>query len=227
MLSLIVVALLSADAGMDAGLKRDAGLPDAGVSKTDAGVKDGGVKDAGHGPFLAVLPTKQPDGGALVSCKQAPQICFSPEGDCDLLVANLIDKAEPGSAVNVIIYSLNRPVIVDALLRARTRATVRLIVDTSQIQDPKEQPQLRRLLDAGIPMKRDTHNGIMHMKVVVVNRREFLTGSFNFTNNASDNNDENMLVWDCQKVALVYDAKFEALWARFKDATELVMRDGG
>jgi cardiolipin hydrolase len=66
----------------------------------------------------------------------------------------------------------------------------------------------------------------MHMKVVVVNHREFLTGSFNFTNNASENNDENLLIWDCQKYALVYENKFEQLWAKFKDAAEAVAKAG-
>lgn len=188
---------------------------------------DAGVKDAGLGPFPETLASKQPDGGVLSPCKQTPVVCFSPEGDCDLLVANLIDKVTDGGTVNVIIYSINRPGIVEALVRARARASVRVIVDSSQIQDAKEQVALRRLLDAGVPLKRDTHSGIMHMKVVVVDRKELLTGSFNFTNNASENNDENMLVWDCQKVALVYEAKFERLWSKFKDASDMVMRDGG
>jgi phosphatidylserine/phosphatidylglycerophosphate/cardiolipin synthase-like enzyme len=114
---------------------------------------------------------------------------------------------------------------VDAILRARERKVpVRMIIDTLQILEPREQAQLQRLLAAGVPMKRDTHRGIMHMKVVIANDREFLTGSFNFTNNASENSDENMLIWDCQRNALTYATKFEQLWAKFKDATELVMR---
>jgi len=215
-----------ADAGkaVDAG-QPDAGKPDAGTSKADAGAVDAGKGKVVFAapPAVPVVPTKLPDGGALVTCSKKQTFCFSPEGDCDLQVAALIDRAS--AKLDIIIYSINRPSIVDAILRARARKVpVRMIIDTSQIIEPREQPQLQKLLAAGIPMKRDTHQGIMHMKVVVVNDREFLTGSFNFTNNASENNDENMLIWDCQRLALMYEGKFDQLWARFKDATEMVLR---
>lgn len=246
MFSLVLVVLLAADAGtdagtdaglkvdagskLDAGLKLDAGTKsDAGVVKLDAGTKDAGTRDAGvKAPVLPVFPTALPDGGALAACKQKQIICFSPEGQCDLQVVALIDRAQPGGALDILIYSINRDSIVNAILRAKTRqVAVRIIADTSQIADPKEQSQLRRLLAAGIPMKRDTHQGIMHNKVVVRDNQEFLIGSFNFTNNASENSDENMLIWDCQRLAMVYETKFEQLWAKFKDASELVMRDAG
>ena len=214
MLSLLVVALLSTDAG----LKLDAG------TKTDAGVRDAGQP----GPVVQVLPTKLPDGGSLAPCRETPQICFSPDGNCDLLVVRFIDRTQAGEALDISIYAFNRPSIIDAVLRVKAKgAVVRLILDTSQIGDPKEQLQLRRLVAVGVPMKRDTHQGSMHNKVVIRAGQEVLTGSLNFTNNASESNNENVLAWDCQKVALVYKAQFDALWVKFKDATELVMRDGG
>jgi phosphatidylserine/phosphatidylglycerophosphate/cardiolipin synthase-like enzyme len=201
----------------------------AAVSLPDAGKPDAGV-DAGTPvvPVPAVIPTTLADGGVLAACKQKQVICFSPEGNCDLQVVALIDRAV--SKLDVIIYSFNRVSIVDAVLRAKARGVnVRLIVDASQIGEPREVLQLRRVLAAGVPMKRDTHQGIMHMKVVVRDNQEFLTGSFNFTNNATENNDENLLVWDCQRLALVYVTKFDALWAKFKDATDSVLKgtDGG
>jgi len=214
------------DAGkvVDAG-QPDAGKPDAGTSKADAGAVDagkGGVVFAAP-PVVPAVWTKSPDGGVLAPCSLKQTFCFSPEGACDLQVAALIDRAT--TKLDIIIYSINRPSIVDAILRARARnVPVRIIIDTSQVVEPRELPQLQKLLGAGVAMKRDTHQGIMHMKVVVVNEREFLTGSFNFTNNASENNDENLLIWDCQRNALMYGAKFEQLWAKFKDATEMVMR---
>ena len=208
MFALVLAVMLSADGGTDAGVKP----------------KDAGVEVS----VLATIPTKLPDGGTLATCRPKQLICFSPEGNCDLQVVALIDRAPAGGALDILIYSLNRDSIVAAILRAKTRnVRVRMIIDTSQSIDPKENPQLRKLLAAGIPMKRDTHQGIMHDKVIVRDGQEFLIGSFNFTNNAAENNDENMLIWDCQKVALVYETKFEALWAKFKDATDYVIRDGG
>lgn len=187
---------------------------------------DAGTLDAG--PVLASIPTRLADGGVFAPCKQNPSVCFSPDNACDLLVAQSIDQAEPPYGADIAIYSINRESIAAAILRARARnVPVRLVLDASQIADAKEKPALQRLLDAGVAMKRDTHSGIMHNKFVVVNRRLLVTGSFNFTNNATENNDENVLSWDCQRVTTVYADRFDRLWSKFKDATDAVMKDGG
>jgi phosphatidylserine/phosphatidylglycerophosphate/cardiolipin synthase-like enzyme len=93
-----------------------------------------------------------------------------------------------------------------------------MVLDTSQMGQAKEIEQLVRLKAAGVPMKRDTHSGIMHMKVLVADSREFLTGSFNFTNNATLNNNENVFAWDCPRNAVLYQAEFNRIWTSFKDA---------
>jgi phosphatidylserine/phosphatidylglycerophosphate/cardiolipin synthase-like enzyme len=172
-------------------------------------VGDGGVADAGA---LSLGP-----------CSTKQIICFSPLGKCDLQLVALIDKAT--KTLEVAIFSINRVGVVDALIRAKQRGvTVRMVVDTTQISQDKETDQLVRLLLAGIPIKRDTHNGYMHSKVVVVDDTWLATGSFNFTNNASDNNNENMLIWSCPRNALLYRQEFERLWLTFKDATEQVRK---
>jgi phosphatidylserine/phosphatidylglycerophosphate/cardiolipin synthase-like enzyme len=145
-----------------------------------------------------------------------------------LRVAALVDRAKV--SLEVLIYSINRPSIVDAILRAKNRgAVVRVIVDATQIGEDKEQFQLQRLLAADIPVRRDTHRGSMHMKSVVVDNKEFLIGSFNFTNNATENNDESLLIWDCPRNAMLYKRRFELLWSKYTDATAAILKssDGG
>lgn len=173
---------------------------------------------------LLVVALLSVDGGTpLGPCREAVDICFSPDGACDLKIAALIGRTK--TTLEVSIYSLNRESIVAAVLQVKARTpspTVRIILDSSQIQEPRELLQLKRLLAAKIPMKRDTHSGIMHNKFVVRDGTEFATGSFNFTNNASQNNDENVLLWECPRNALVYQNRFNLLWAKFKDATDSI-----
>jgi phosphatidylserine/phosphatidylglycerophosphate/cardiolipin synthase-like enzyme len=183
-------------------------------------------------PTLMLLVLSVGDGGVvdagitLGPCSTKQTICFSPLGKCDLQLVSLIDKAT--KTLEVAIFSINRVVVVDALIRAKQRGvTVRMVVDTTQIGQDKEMDQLVRLLQVGISIKRDTHNGYMHSKVVVVDDTWFSTGSFNFTNNASDNNDENLLIWRCPRNALLYRQEFERMWRSFKDATDLVRKDAG
>lgn len=160
------------------------------------------------------------DGGSLDAgvklgpCRDRQTICFSPLGRCHEVVIGVIDRAV--STLDIAIYSLNQPDIVDAIARAKARGVkVRMVLDSTQIASPKEVEQLKKLV--GIPMKRDNHAGIMHLKTAVVDQKEFVTGSFNWTNNATANNNENLLAWECPKNAVLYQADFDRLWATFKD----------
>jgi phosphatidylserine/phosphatidylglycerophosphate/cardiolipin synthase-like enzyme len=187
-------------------LLADGGLIDGGA---DAGRADAGVK--------------------LGPCKETQEICFSPDGGCDLRVAAMIDRSR--TSLDVAIYSINRISIVDAILRVKARGvSVRVVVDSTQLGEDRERAQLLRLLAAHVPIKRDTHQGSMHMKVVVRDNQEFLVGSYNFTNNATDNNDESVLFWDCPRNATAYSLKFESMWFRYKDASDAILKlpgDGG
>lgn len=189
------------------------------VLAADGGADAGLLQDAG---------VRVDAGVALGPCREAQDICFSPGGNCDMKVVSLVDRSK--NSLDILIYSINRPSIIDAILRAKARGVVvRIVVDATQIGEPKEQFQLQRLLAVGIPMRRDTHQGSMHMKVIVVDGKEFLTGSFNFTNNASENNDENILIWDCPRNAMLFKLRFEMLWGKYKDASDSVLKgaDGG
>lgn len=173
-------------------------------------------------PTLLVAVLLAQDGGTdagvkLGPCRDRQTICFSPLGRCHESVIGVIDRAT--TTLDVAIYSLNHAGIVDAILRAKQRGVrVRMVLDSSQMGQAKQVEQLIRLASAGIPMKRDNHSGIMHLKTVVADSREFVTGSFNFTNNAALNNNENVLAWDCPRNALLFQADFDRLWATFKDA---------
>jgi len=180
---------------------------------------------------LVLLAILSADGGTAVPtdagislgpCSIKQDICFSPLGACDKKLVALIDSAK--KTLEVLIYSVNLPEVADAITRAKARGvTVRVIVDSTQLAQEKEVPQVKKLADAGVPMKRDGHSGIMHMKVVIVDDTIFETGSFNYTNGAANLNNENMLIWSCPRNALIYKQEFERLWLTFKP----VILDGG
>lgn len=162
----------------------------------DAGTVDAGVK--------------------LGPCREKQTVCFSPVGACAVPLIEVMDRAT--KTLDVAIYAINFPPIVDAILRAKARGVVvRVITDSTQMAQTKQVEQLQRLAAAGIPMKRDTHTGVMHLKVTVADAREFATGSFNFTNNAVLNNNESLLVWECPRNAVLFQAEFDRLWGAFQD----------
>lgn len=62
---------------------------------------------------------------------------------------------------------------------------------------------------AGIATFIDARHAIAHNKIIIVDGQTVITGSFNFTRNAEDNNAENLLVIREQKIADKYVANWK------------------
>jgi phosphatidylserine/phosphatidylglycerophosphate/cardiolipin synthase-like enzyme len=112
---------------------------------------------------------------------------FPRAGDqADQVLAEFIKG--PTDQLRLAIYSLNRPVIVQAIIEVKNH--VRLIHDHVQSFGPGQLAALRELRAAGVPIKTNRHAGdLMHMKMAV--RQDVCTiGSFNWTNHAQQANYE-------------------------------------
>ena len=83
--------------------------------------------------------------------------------------------------------------IAKALLNAHKRGgKVEVILDKSQRTDKYSSATF--LFNAGIPTKIDAQHAIAHNKVMIIDGETVITGSFNFTKTAEENNAENLLV---------------------------------
>jgi len=123
--------------------------------------------------------------------------------------------------VDAAIYAINRPEDVTALIEAQQRCScVRIISDAVQSKGPTQIPALTQLHQAGIPIKIDSHTGIMHLKVAEIDRRVVYEGSFNWTNSASSVNDEILVKVESVQMATSFANLFDNMWndtRRFKD----------
>ena len=63
---------------------------------------------------------------------------------------------------------------------------------------------------AGIPIWIDAKHAIAHNKIMVIDGQTVITGSFNFTKNAEENNAENLLVIRSPELATKYTANWKA-----------------
>jgi phosphatidylserine/phosphatidylglycerophosphate/cardiolipin synthase-like enzyme len=59
----------------------------------------------------------------------------------------------------------------------------------------------------------DGEHAIAHNKVMVIDQRIVVTGSFNFTNSADTRNAENLLVLESPSLAARYQANWQTHWA--------------
>ncbi|RKP55404.1 phospholipase D family protein [Cohnella endophytica] len=127
------------------------------------------------------------------------------------LLISVIDSAK--STLDVAIYSLTYPDIVDAIKNAKKRGVkIRLITDKQQSGGKTQTEALKLLGSAGVPMKINKHSGLMHLKMVVADNKIATTGSFNYSKAASTTNDEVLMVIRKEEVAKSFAAEFEAMW---------------
>jgi phosphatidylserine/phosphatidylglycerophosphate/cardiolipin synthase-like enzyme len=57
----------------------------------------------------------------------------------------------------------------------------------------------------------------MHHKVIVIDDQTVITGSLNFSNNANESNDENVVIVTNSAIAQEYLGEFEKRWAEAKE----------
>ena len=119
------------------------------------------------------------------------EVYFSPNGGCTDAIVKCLDGAK--ETVLVQAYYFTSSPIAKALLEAHQRGVkVQVILDKSQ----RTEKYTRRtsFRNAGIPTFIDAKHAIAHNKVMVIDGRIVITGSFNFTKAAEENNAENLLV---------------------------------
>ena len=73
--------------------------------------------------------------------------------------------------------------------------------------------ELDTLFCAQVPVRQDGNGGFMHNKVIVVDERYVVTGSLNFSTNAEESNDENVIIIDNPDIAKLYLQNFERIWS--------------
>ncbi len=133
---------------------------------------------------------------------------FSPRGGCTAaLVAEL---AAARSEVLVQAYSFTCPDIAAALAAAAGRG-VRVSVLLDRSNEEETRSEIGALEGRGVELLIDASHAIAHNKVMVIDGRTVVTGSFNFTRQAEHENAENLLVLrDHHELAGRYRANFHA-----------------
>jgi phosphatidylserine/phosphatidylglycerophosphate/cardiolipin synthase-like enzyme len=129
------------------------------------------------------------------------EVYFSPHGGGTEAIIRELNKTI--TSVLVQAYPFTSAPIAKALLNAHKRGIkVEVILDKSQRTQMYTSATF--LYNAGIPVKIDDQHAIAHNKVMVIDGDTFITGSFNFTEAAEENNAENLFVIHDRKLAERY-----------------------
>jgi phosphatidylserine/phosphatidylglycerophosphate/cardiolipin synthase-like enzyme len=144
---------------------------------------------------------------------------FCPQEDCEGVIVRRIQQAQ--SSINFMIFTFTSDPIGDAMLLAQDRnVTVRGVFEKRQIDDFTEYPSM---LAAGADVRIDGNKYTMHHKVIIIDNRTVITGSFNPTKSANERNDENLLIIDDPVIAQEYLIEFERVWGQTNQSSGMTI----
>jgi phosphatidylserine/phosphatidylglycerophosphate/cardiolipin synthase-like enzyme len=138
------------------------------------------------------------------------QVLFASEDDVIEHIVPLIERAE--SSIRFMAFSFTHDDLGAAVLaRAKAGVDVRGIFETRGSET--EYSELGTLYCAQVPVRQDGNPGTFHHKVFVIDGHTLVTGSLNFSENADESNDENVVIVNNQDIAAQYLQEFDRRWA--------------
>jgi len=134
---------------------------------------------------------------------------FCPADNCSQKLISQFDSAK--GTIDGAIYSFTLDSIGDALVNAKKRGVnVRIVMERQQLSDYSE---IDKLKNAGIDVRIDSNPAYMHDKFAVIDGNVVATGSFNWSQNADEKNNENLVIINSQELAQKFEAEFVKIFS--------------
>jgi phosphatidylserine/phosphatidylglycerophosphate/cardiolipin synthase-like enzyme len=139
------------------------------------------------------------------------EVYYAPEDEPLTKLAKIYDHAS--RYIYVAVYGLTSPLAVKGLVEAKKRGLdVRVITDRERLTDQKQKTAVETLHLAGIPILVNQHDGLMHLKQVVIDDEINASGSMNHTGSGNRYNDERLDVIRDHPITTQARDKFLAMW---------------
>ena len=137
------------------------------------------------------------------------EVYFASEDDVTGRIETLIDSAQ--RRIYFMAFSFTQDDLGEAVLRrARQGVDVEGVVETTGSQTIYSETS--RLFCNGVDVRQDGNPGIMHDKIFIIDDT-VITGSFNFSDNATSSNDENVVIITEPDIANLYIEEFQRIRA--------------
>lgn len=180
----------------------------------------GALKRPATQPVVAVVPPITTVAPAASPPQSTIQVYFPRNGnDASGKLINLYNGAQ--KTLDIAIYSLTYPLIVKAIGDTYRRGIkVRVLTDQTGAQNGSQKVAIDDLLTVGVPVRINTHSGLMHLKMSVIDGSAATTGSYNYSSAATNENDEMLVVIDDPNFVSKCSTEFDRLWnsTGFKDS---------
>ena len=134
---------------------------------------------------------------------------FAPEKEVMRHISGLVDMAR--SHIHFLAFSFTSRKLSTALIGALDRGVkVEGVFEKRGIKHPSS--KYRSLKKHGALVKFDNNPAIMHHKIIVIDGQIAIFGSYNFSGNAAQVNDENLLIIHDPFITALYEGEFQKLF---------------
>ena len=135
---------------------------------------------------------------------------FSPDDSTAERILQLLLEAD--RSIDFLFFAFTADDAADALIHQEEQGVkIRGVFDTSQ-EKTGLGSEFERLRDNNLDVRLDGHPEKMHHKVIILDERIVITGSYNLTRSAETVNDENTLVIYSEDIAEAYLREFEWIY---------------
>ena len=136
---------------------------------------------------------------------------FSPDSGVAAAILEELEAAR--SSIYFMAFTFTRTDFTDVMIaKAQNGVTVQGVFESRQISAGAD-AAWNALTGAGLDVRKDGNSRTMHHKVIIVDGQTVVMGSYNFSKNAEEQNDENILIIHNADIAAAYMAEWQKVWA--------------
>lgn len=138
------------------------------------------------------------------------EVYFLPEDDVENRLLELVGSAQ--QSVDFLAYSLTLDYLGRTLIELETNGvSVRGVMDADQAAS-NQGGEYETLTKAGLDVRLDPFDGLMHHKVIIIDGKTVVFGSANFTRSGLFSNDENLIILKDPTTAGLFETEFERIY---------------
>jgi phosphatidylserine/phosphatidylglycerophosphate/cardiolipin synthase-like enzyme len=164
--------------------------------------------DMWSGKFNAKSPSTV-DQQALTIDGTPIQTLFSPEDEAISHIIPYVKAAK--TSIEFLAFTYTQDQLGSAMIeRKKAGVDVRGVFESTG--SDTEYSEMIPLYCVKAPVRQDGNPNFMHHKVIIIDNHIVVTGSLNFTDNADQQNNENVLVIDNADIAKLYTQEFQRVW---------------
>jgi phosphatidylserine/phosphatidylglycerophosphate/cardiolipin synthase-like enzyme len=135
---------------------------------------------------------------------------FSPDDGVLNALVPLLDSAQ--ESIYFLAYSFTSNELGDIVrLKAKAGLTVQGVMDAEQVVS-NQGTEYDPFKQAGMMVRKDGNEGLLHHKVFIVDGKIVAFGSYNFSKSAEENNDENLIIVYNEAIAQQFIQEFQRDW---------------